>query len=132
MLLRLLLLFTLMPIIELALLIQIGARLGTWPTVGLVVATGVTGAALARSQGLRTFGRLRLSLASGRFPGDELINAVLILAGGLLLLTPGVLTDLCGLLVLVPWSRGVIRQALVRAVRRRLGGGQTRFHINTE
>jgi UPF0716 protein FxsA len=132
MLLRLVLLFTLVPIVELALLIEIGAQLGTWPAITLVVGTGVAGAALARSQGLRTIMRLRESVASGRFPGDEIISGVLILAGGLLLLTPGLLTDLCGFLVLVPGSRRLIRQALVNAVRRRMPNNLTFSHLNRE
>ena len=121
--LRLLLLFALMPIVELALLIEIGRRLGTWIAVALVFGTGAIGAILARSQGLRTFRRLRQTIAAGSFHGDELIDAALILAGGLLLIAPGVITDLIGLAALLPGTRHLFRTYLKRAVRRRLQSG---------
>lgn len=127
---RLLLLFALVPIIELALLIEVGRLLGTALTVLLVVSTGVAGAALARSQGAQTVRRLQRDLAAGTFPRDELINAALILAGGLLLLTPGLLTDTAGLLALVPGSRGVMRAFLTRAIRRRLMDRGTHVEIH--
>ena len=124
--LRLLLLFILTPVVELALLIEVGRYLGAVPTVALVIATGAAGAALARSQGVRAFARLRQTVAAGTFPGDELFDAVLILAGGLLLLTPGMVTDLIGLAALVPGTRHVLKSYLERAVRRRLPGGMVR------
>ncbi len=117
---RLLLLFTLVPIVELALLIQVGQYLGVLPTVILVVGTGAAGAALARSQGVRAFRRLRQTLASGGFPGDEIFDGVLILAGGLLLLTPGLLTDCIGFAALIPGTRHLVKTYLKRAVRQRL------------
>ncbi len=127
---RLLLLFTLVPVVELALLIQVGQYLGVLPTVVLVVATGAAGAALARSQGLRAFNRLRQTVSGGSFPGSEIFDAVLILAGGLLLLTPGLLTDLIGLAALVPGTRHLIKTYLKRAVRQRLQSGAVRVHYN--
>ena len=129
--LRLLLLFTLVPVIELALLIRVGSYLGVWPTVLLVVGTGVAGAALARFQGLLVLRRLLQTVAAGRFPGEELFDGVLILAGGLLLLTPGLLTDLVGLAALIPGARSLIKAQLKRAVRQRMppGAVQTRYHV---
>ncbi len=124
--LRLLLLFILTPVIELALLIEVGQFLGVAPTVALVIGTGAAGAALARSQGVRAFTRLRQTVAAGAFPGEELFDAVLILAGGLLLLTPGMVTDLIGLAALVPGPRRVLKGYLKRAVSRRLPSGMVR------
>jgi UPF0716 protein FxsA len=119
-LLRLLLLFTLIPVIELALLIQVGNYIGVLPTVVLVVATGVAGAALARCQGLLALRRLQQAIAEGTFPGNEIFSGALILAGGLLLLTPGLITDLAGLAFLAPGSRNLIETFLKKAVLRRL------------
>ena len=93
MLFKLFLLFALVPIVELVLLIELGSHIGSLTTVALVVTTGAAGAALARSQGLLVFQRLRSSIGQGQSPGDALIDGALILGGGLLLLTPGILTD---------------------------------------
>ena len=89
--------------------------------------TGAAGAALARSQGLLVFQRLRSSIGQGQSPGDALIDGVLILAGGLLLLTPGILTDGLGFSALLPPSRQLIRSALKVAISRRIN----RQSINT-
>ena len=120
MLFKLFLLFTLVPIVELALLIELGSHIGSLTTVALVVTTGAAGAALARSQGLPVFQRLRSSIGQSQSPGDALIDGVLILAGGLLLLTPGILTDGLGFSALLPSSRRLIRSALKEAISRRI------------
>lgn len=105
MLLRLLLLFTIVPLAELALLLWIGGRIGLLATVTLILVTGALGAALARRQGLATWRRFQEALAAGRLPGRELLEGLLILVAGALLLTPGVLTDAAGFLLLVPPAR---------------------------
>ena len=112
-----------MPVIELALLVQIGSQIGVTPTIAIVLATGAAGAWLARSQGLRALLRLQEAIRSAYFPGDEIFDGVLILAGGLLLLTPGFLTDLFGFSVLIPGSRHLIKAALKGAVQRRMRSG---------
>lgn len=122
MLLRLFLLFTLIPVIELALLVQIGSRIGVALTIAIVLTTGAAGAWLARSQGLRALHRLQQALRQAQFPGDEIFDGVLILGGGLLLLTPGFLTDVIGFLVLVPGSRHAVKAFLKRSLRSRLQG----------
>jgi UPF0716 protein FxsA len=111
---RLLLLFTLVPLVELFLLLQIGQYIGLPSTLGLVLLTGVLGAWLARQQGLRTLTRLRGELAAGRMPGETLIDGVLILVAGAVLLTPGLLTDLLGFALLTPAVRTVIRKTLAQ------------------
>ena len=113
---RLILLFTLLPLAELSLLLRIGEWLGAGPTLGLVIGTGVVGAWLARREGLRTWERVRGELAEGRMPGEELLHALLVLIAGVVLVTPGVLTDAAGLLLLVR----PVRVAVVKRARKRL------------
>jgi len=117
---RLLLLFTIVPIVELALLIEVGRQIGSLATVALVLVTGAAGATLARSQGLLAFRRLRQGFGQGQSPGDALLDGVLVLVGGLLLLTPGILTDLVGFSVLLPSTRRLIRRYVKEAIARRL------------
>ncbi|MCK5482299.1 MAG: FxsA family protein [Gemmatimonadetes bacterium] len=115
---RLILLFTLLPLAELSLLLRIGGWLGTGPTVGLVIVTGIVGAWLARREGIRTWGRVQADLAAGRMPGEELLHALLVFIAGVVLVTPGVLTDAAGLLLLVRPAR----EAIARRIRKRLSG----------
>ncbi len=117
--LRLFLIFTVTPVLELALLIQIGQLLGTIPTIVAVLTTGAAGAALARNQGLTALRRLQRSVAEANFPGDEIFDGFLILVGGLLLLTPGFLTDLVGFAALLPGTRGLLKIIIKREVRLR-------------
>ncbi len=126
--LRLLLLFTIVPVCELALLIEVGQRLGVLPTVALVLGTGVLGAALARREGTQALHRLRTNMSQGKFPGEEIFDGVLILTGGLLLLTPGLLTDLLGFSVLVPFGRRLIKGYLKAAIAQRLRPGSVETH----
>ena len=126
MLFRLFLLFALLPMIELALLVQIGSRIGVTPTVAIVLATGAAGALLARAQGTRALRRLQEALRAGAFPGDEIFDGALILGGALLLLTPGFLTDVVGFGALVPGTRRLLKAFLKRRVRRRLRPGEVR------
>ena len=113
---RLILLFTLVPLVELSLLLRIGGWLGTGPTVGLVIVTGVVGAWLARREGARTWGRVQAEVAGGRMPGTELLHALLVFVAGLVLVTPGVLTDAAGLLLLLR----PVREAIASRLRKRL------------
>jgi UPF0716 protein FxsA len=113
---KLLLLFTIVPVIELILLIRIGQWIGTMPTIAAIAATGVLGAWLARREGARTIRDVRTALAEGRTPGDALLHGLFVFTGGAMLLTPGVLTDLLGIAMLFPPTRN----AIARTVRRRL------------
>lgn len=105
MLLRLLLLFTIVPLAELFVLLWISGRTSVWFTIGLVLFTGVLGAWLARLEGWRTVERIQAELRAGRMPGDAVVDALLILVAGALLVTPGVLTDAVGFSLLVPAFR---------------------------
>ena len=109
---KLLLAFTLIPVIELYLLIKVGALLGPFHTVLLVIATGLAGAYLARMQGLQTMFRVRVSLQQGIMPAEELLDALLIFVAGVVLITPGLLTDAAGLLLLLPPVRSFLKQWL--------------------
>ena len=122
MLLRLLLLFTLIPLVELALLIWLSeaAGLGLAGTLCLVLLTGVVGAALARHEGLRCWRRIQQKLAAGDLPGYPLRDGLMILLAGALLVTPGVLTDLFGFALLLPVFRRIVKRWLARRFQARI------------
>ena len=109
MLLKLFLAFTLIPFLEIYLLIKIGSHIGAFNTVIIVILTGFLGALLARYQGLQTLLRVRESLHRGEIPASEMLDALLILLAGIVLLTPGFLTDIAGLILLIPRARSLFK-----------------------
>jgi UPF0716 protein FxsA len=113
------LLFTAVPLLDLWLLVQLGGRVGALPTLLAVLATGLLGAVLAKREGRRVLEGYRRALAEGRAPEEGLLGGALVLAGGVLLVSPGVLTDVAGLLLLLPPTRALA----ARALRRRLEAG---------
>lgn len=113
---KLLLAFTLIPAIELFLLLQLGAWLGAFETFLIIVVTGVVGAWLAKREGLGVLTSLRNELSQGLPPGSRLAEGLLVLVGGVLLLTPGVLTDLTGFLFIAPPTRRWLAPRVVNAV----------------
>lgn len=120
MLLRLLLLFTIVPICELIILLWLGHALGALPTLLIILTTGAIGAFLARRQGAVAWTRVRETLARGELPAGEMLDAVMILVAGALLITPGVLTDITGFLLLLPAGRAALRRRLVAYFKRRI------------
>ncbi|MCK5695344.1 MAG: FxsA family protein [Desulfobacula sp.] len=112
MLLKLFLYFTLIPVIELYLLIKIGTILGGFNTILLVILTGFLGAWLARLESMNTMMRLRTNLNQGLMPAEELIDAVIIFIAGVVLITPGLITDVFGLLLLWPLTRNKFKRML--------------------
>lgn len=94
-----------MPIIEIAVLIQIGGALGLLPTLAIIVATAILGTIMLRQQGLATLAKARGRMSSGQLPAEQLMEGVLLLIGGVLLLTPGFVTDAFGFFCLVPFTR---------------------------
>jgi len=126
---RLALFFIVVPVLELFLLIRLGQVVGLWPTLGLVIGTGLLGAHMARTEGLRILYRFQTELASGRLPGQALLDGIAVLIGGAFLLTPGILTDLTGFALLFPPTRHWIQ----RWARRRLERGLTdgTIHMTT-
>ena len=127
MLLRLIFLFTLVPLIELAILVYLGTIIGALYTVLIVVATGILGAVMARHQGLAALSRIRSNIDSGIMPANELFDGALILAGGLLLLTPGIITDIVGFAVLVPQTRRIIGRWIRSLIHRRIQRGEIHY-----
>ena len=120
---RLLLLFIAVPAVELILLIEIGQRIGPLATIGLIMGTGIVGASLARQQGVSTIARLRRDLEGGRLPAEPIVDGVLILVAGAVLITPGVLTDLFGFLLLIPACRRLVKRSLKRRFERAVRAG---------
>lgn len=100
-----LILFIAMPIIEIAVLLRVGEALGWFPTLGIVVLTAVLGTAMLRQQGLATLNKARQRMGAGEMPAQQMLEGVLLMVGGVLLLTPGFVTDAFGFACLLPWSR---------------------------
>lgn len=117
---KLALLFIVMPAVELFLLIRLGKAIGAPGTILVIVITGFLGAGLAKREGLRALERIQWALNRGEMPARELMDAFLILAAGLVLITPGLITDAAGFLLLVPHFRAWVRLVLVRHFKRRL------------
>jgi UPF0716 protein FxsA len=120
MILPLVLLFIVVPIAELAVIIQVGEAIGVWWTIALLIADSVLGSLLMRHQGRAAWRRFTTSLQSGRVPAREVLDGALVLFGGAMLLTPGFLSDILGALLLLPPTRAVIRGLLVRRYGKRL------------
>jgi UPF0716 protein FxsA len=120
MLIYLFLLFTVVPIIELAILVWIGGQTQWYVPILLVIATGVLGAALARWQGWQVLQRIRADAAAGRMPADAMIDGFLILLAGILLVTPGVMSDLMGVALLIPPARAVVKRAVAAWIQRNI------------
>lgn len=121
---RLFLLFTLVPLIELYLLIAIGGQVGVLPTIGMIAVTGMLGAYLAKREGRRALASYRESLAKGRLPEDGIVSGLLILVGGVLLIAPGVLTDLVGLALMIPPIRRGVAKLIVARAEKRIASGE--------
>ena len=130
MLIRLILLFTVLPLMELYLLIQVGRYLGAPPTIMIVLITGIIGGLLARSQGLSVQRQISMDLQNGIIPTDSLIDGLFILIAGALLITPGMITDVFGFFLMVPGFRGWLKKKLKEHFKRKLESGQFQFHSN--
>lgn len=128
---RLILLFLLTPAVELALLIQVDQVIGFWPTVGLIIVTGLLGSHLARREGLSTWQRLNTRLQAGDLPGTELADGIIILVSGALLITPGILTDVFGFVGLLPFTRAGLRRFVMGWFQRKMEQGtmQVQFGV---
>jgi UPF0716 protein FxsA len=107
-------LFIVVPIVELFVIIKVGQLIGVWPTLALLLADAVLGSMLLKHQGRGAWRRFNEALAARRFPGKEVADGALIIVGGTLLLTPGFLTDIVGLVLLIPPTRALVRAGLRR------------------
>lgn len=114
--------FVVVPLVEIFVIIQVGQVIGAWWTIALLVADSIFGAWLVKREGARAWRGLRTALGEGRMPARELADAVLILVGGTLMLTPGFVTDIFGILMILPFTRPVGRRVLAGVITRRLTG----------
>lgn len=128
---RLALLFVVVPLLELVLLVQLGQWVGLWPTLALVLATGIAGASLARSQGLRTLAAFQGEVGAGRLPSGPLLDGLAVLIGGAFLLTPGLLTDVVGFSLLIPATRGWLRSRVVKRLEKMRADGTLQVGVMT-
>lgn len=110
----LIVLFIVVPIAELYVIVQVGEAIGIWPTLALLLADALLGSFLLKHQGRGAWRRFNEALAQRRFPGKEVVDGLLIVIGGTLLLAPGFLTDIVGLLLLIPPTRAIVRSILRR------------------
>lgn len=125
----LLLMFIFVPIIEIALFVQVGGMLGMWPTLGLVIITAFVGASLVRSQGIQTLMSVQSKLQQGELPAQQIVEGVMLAIAGVLLLVPGFMTDALGMLVLLPAPRAYLAKQLMSRVKvNGMGASQGGFH----
>ncbi len=125
---RLFLLFTAVPLLELMILIELGNAFGLAPTIGLVLLTGAIGAWAARTQGFYVLSRIQNELGQNRLPAAQLVDGAMVLVGGVLLITPGLLTDLAGFSLMVPAFRAIIRRWLMNKFEKMVREGKVHIH----
>lgn len=118
--------FLLVPVVEIYVILQVGHLIGAWPTVALLIAESVLGAWIVRREGRRAWRTLRTTFRDGGLPDRELADAALVLVGGVLLLTPGFVTDVFGFLFVLPFTRPIVRWGMAAYVGRRLRAAQSR------
>ena len=112
------LIFILVPVAELGVLLFSGKTIGVWPTLILLIVTGLLGSYLAKKQGINTIRRVQEQIQSGRVPGNEILDGLCVLFGGILLLSPGFLTDILGLVLLLPFTRTLIKPLILKLFRK--------------
>jgi len=125
---RLFLLFTIVPAIELYLIIKVGQSIGAANTIWLIVGTGILGAYYARQQGFRVVSNIQWKMDQGQVPGDDLVNGAMLLVGGALLITPGFITDFFGFSMIFPPTREAIKVAVKRGLEKKIREGEIRVH----
>lgn len=121
------LLIIIIPAIDIGVLLVSGKTLGVFPTIALIIVTGVVGAYLAKREGLQTIKRAQEQLAYGQIPGESVLDGICILIGGTLLLTPGFITDVVGFLLLFPPSRKPFKYFMIKALRKRIERGNMKI-----
>lgn len=124
---KLFLLFTLVPFVEVYVLIRVGSHIGFWQTVAIVILTGMAGAWLAKQQGAHLWGKLQQDLQQGRLPADTIVDGLLVLVGSVLLITPGFITDLFGIWLIFPPTRIVLRKILQKRIAAHIKQGVIRM-----
>jgi UPF0716 protein FxsA len=125
---KLFLIFTLIPVIELSLLIKVGSYIGVMNTVLIVILTALAGAYMVRSEGISVITRIQRNMQEGIFPGDEMISGIMILMAGALLLTPGFFTDIIGFLMVIPVSREFIKGLVKEYIKKHMSSDDIYIH----
>ena len=120
---KLLILFVIVPVTELYILIEVGKKIGSLTTIGVIILTGIIGAYLVKSQGFMILRKIQNDVNEGIMPGDSLIQGAIILAGGILLLTPGFVTDILGFILLMPVSRNILKKYLLKWLKGKIKEG---------
>ncbi|MBS4212976.1 MULTISPECIES: FxsA family protein [Neobacillus] len=123
----LLLLIIAVPAAEIGFLLLSGKTIGVWPTILLIILTGVLGAYLAKREGLQTIRKAQEQFRMGQIPGDAVLDGICIIIGGILLLTPGFLSDIFGFLLLFPPTRKPVKLLMINALRKRIEKGNIRI-----
>lgn len=108
------------PVVEIMIFIWVGDMVGIWSVLLLILLTGVLGTLFVRSQGIQTWRKLQMSIRSGRPPGDDILSVICIVIGGVLLVLPGLLTDLIGILLVIPFTRGPFKALILHFIMRTL------------
>lgn len=124
----LLILFIVVPAAEIYVLFSIGRLIGGWETFGLLLISGFLGAYLAKREGRRVWEYARFQLSRGEIPTDSILDGICIFTGGLLMITPGILTDVAGLLLVLPFTRPLAKLLLLRWIKRMIGSGNLHFY----
>jgi UPF0716 protein FxsA len=125
---KLLILFIVVPVAELYVLIEVGKKIGSLTTIGIIIFTGILGAYLVKNQGFMILKKIQNDLNDGIMPGDSLIQGAIILAGGILLLTPGFVTDIAGFIFLIPVSRNVLKKYLLKWLKGKIVKGSIYYN----
>jgi UPF0716 protein FxsA len=120
---KLLILFVIVPVTELYILIEVGKKIGSLTTIGVIILTGIIGAYLVKGQGFMILKKIQSDLNEGIVPGDSLIQGAIILVGGIFLLTPGFVTDIIGFIFLIPVSRRVVKKYLLKWLKGKIKEG---------
>ena len=123
----LVILFLVVPVVEIYVIVQVGQEIGALPTVALLIVESLIGAWLVRREGSRAWAALRLATTTGQLPSREIADTALVLVGGTLLLTPGFVTDVFGFFFVLPFTRPVARRVLGYLVARRAARGLARM-----
>lgn len=129
---KLFLIFVIIPLIELGVFIKIGTVIGVLYTFALIFFTAIVGAYMVRMEGLSVFYRFQENLTKGTFPQEEIFDGALILLAGALLITPGVLTDITGFLLVFPLSRGVVKKIIRRYIKKKISRGDIHIHFGND
>jgi UPF0716 protein FxsA len=123
--------FIIIPIIEITVLMQVGAIFGVWPTIAVVIFTAWLGAKYVRQQGLATLSSVQKKMAQGQMPSDEIVTGLMLLVAGVLLVTPGFVTDFFGLSLLIPAVRHAITASVITHMKNNPGQQGFQFHSHT-